>query len=142
MTIAVKVALLFGPYANDRWEATIELDSDSTLDDLHAFIQATLDFDDDHLYEFFIARTENSRDRLVFDDENAGIYDNTVSSLFPLPEKKKLYYLFDYGDNWLFRITKVKRIEDDTGRAASSPRLASESGTRPHQYPSPNGGDA
>ena len=136
MVLTLKATLLHGPYAIDKWEGVIEVDSESLLEDLHAFIQHTLKFDDDHLYEFFIARTENSRERLTFDDENGGLYDTSISSLYPLPDRKHLYYLFDYGDHWLFRITRTTKAAKEPEANVEYPRLIHESGTPPPQYPS------
>lgn len=68
------VELLFGAYANDDWEGEIEIEPSSTLEDLHFTIIKAVDFDNDHLYEFYISRTERSRDRLRFDEENGEIY--------------------------------------------------------------------
>ena len=70
MIFTLKVTLLHGWNSPDKWEATLEIDSMSPLDELHFAIQDVLEFDDDHLYEFFIARTAYSRDRRSFDDEN------------------------------------------------------------------------
>jgi Plasmid pRiA4b ORF-3-like protein len=134
--LTLKATLIHGPYAIDKWEAVFEIESDALLEGVHAFIQDTLDFDDDHLYEFFIARTENSRERLTFDDENGGLYDTSIESLYPLPERKHLYYLFDYGDHWLFKITNTAKTALESIRDVEYPRLIRESGTRPPQYPS------
>lgn len=136
MILTLKTTLIRGPYAIDKWEAVFEIPADALLEDLHAFIQDTLAFDDDHLYEFFIARTENSRERLRFDDENGGLYDTSIESLYPLPDRKHLYYLFDYGDHWLFKITKATRTAREPIPDVEYPRLVRESGTRPTQYPS------
>ncbi|HEX9718234.1 MAG TPA: hypothetical protein VGA59_00755, partial [Ramlibacter sp.] len=132
----IKATLIHGPYATDKWQGVFEIESESLLEDIHALIQSTLNFDDDHLYEFFIARTESSRARLSFDDENGGLYDTSIDSLFPLPDKKNLYYLFDYGDHWLFKITKATKTAREPSRDEEYPRLIHESGTRPPQYPS------
>ena len=40
--------------AEEGWEATIEIESSSTLEDLHFAIQSAVGFDNDHLYEFYI----------------------------------------------------------------------------------------
>ena len=58
----------------------------------------------DHLYGFYIARTERSRNRIGFDDDNGGIYDVTLEPLYPLDKGKTIFYLFDYGDKWIFTI--------------------------------------
>ena len=114
MILALKVILLSGAYATSKWEGVIEIDSSSLLEDLHLAIQSTLNFDNDHLYEFFIARTQKSRERISFDDENGAFYERTIESLYPLPEKQHLYYLFDYGDYWIFRIAKTKTVKNES----------------------------
>jgi hypothetical protein len=136
VVLTLKTTLIYGAYAIDNWEAVFEIHADALLEELHTFIQDTLAFDDDHLYEFFIARTENARERLTFDDENGGLYDTRIEILFPLPEKKHLYYLFDYGDHWLFKITKATKTALEPIPDIEYPRLLRETGTRPSQYPS------
>lgn len=136
--ITLKVSLLSGAYANGPWEAEIEIESSAPLEDLHFGIQDALEFDDDHLYEFFISRTETSRNRVRFDDEDASLYETTIGSLYPLPERRNLYYLFDYGDDWLFRVANVNKSESVADSRATYPRVVRESGTKPTQYPEIN----
>ena len=135
MIIVIKVKLLVGTDTNRIWEGMIEIQSSSTLEDFHSAIQNALSFDNDHLYEFFIARNERSRERVSFDDENGELYNTTIGSLFPLPHGRHLYYLFDYGDNWLFKITKTKNNPKATEAHVTYPRLIHETGDRPEQYP-------
>ena len=141
MIISLKVTLLSGAYATSKWECVIEIDSESSIEDLHLAIQSTLNFDNDHLYEFFTAKTERSRQRVAFDDENGGLYERTIESLYPLPKGHHLYYLFDYGDDWLFSISKAKVVAAKAVAVKPEidpvfPRLIFESGERPEQYPS------
>ena len=135
MIIILKVKLLVGTDTNRKWEGVIEIQTSSMLEDFHFAIQNALGFDNDHLYEFFIARTERSRERLSFDDENGELCNTTIGSLYPLPVGQHLYYLFDYGDNWLFKITKSKKIPQNTDTLVTYPRLIHETGERPEQYP-------
>jgi hypothetical protein len=74
----LKVELLFGAYAEEVWEGTIEIDSLSTLEDLHFALQDILNFDNDHMYEFYVSRTERSRDPIRYDDENELVYSVTL----------------------------------------------------------------
>ena len=67
MIWTLQIKLLSGRWANKDWAATIALDASSTLDDLHHIIQQAVDFDNDHLYGFFVARTPWSRDRVRYD---------------------------------------------------------------------------
>jgi hypothetical protein len=136
MTIVFKITLLSGAYATGKWEGVIEIDSSALLDDVHLAIQDALNFDNDHMYEFFTAKTERSRQRITFDDENGEIHERTLESLFPLQKGHRLYYLFDYGDDWSFSIAKAKSSVTGPQGNESLPRLVSESGEKPEQYPS------
>ena len=135
MILTLKVALLSGVHAAGKWEGVIEICSSSLLEDFHLAIQDAVGFDNDHMYEFFIARTERSRERVSFSDEDGDHYDVTVGSLYPLPDRQHLYYLFDYGDYWIFRITRINKAHRETGSHLTYPRLIHETGKRPEQYP-------
>jgi hypothetical protein len=130
-----KIELLFGGYAKDKWQATIEIDSESTLESFHLAIQDAVEFENDHLYEFYISKTERSRDRIRFDDDDGGVYDTTLESIYPLEKGRKLYYMFDYGDSWLFKITKAKSSTQAPKPGINYPRVVSEAGNKPEQYP-------
>jgi hypothetical protein len=84
----LKVELLFGTYAEDNWSGLIEIESSSTLEDLHFAIIDAVNFANDHLYEFYISRTERSRVRLRFSEESGKIYNTTLESLYPLEKGK------------------------------------------------------
>ncbi len=60
-----------------------------------------------HLYEFYIANSQRSREKTRFDDENEKVFNMTVATLYPLQKHKKIFYFFDHGDSWLFRISKT-----------------------------------
>jgi len=132
-----KIELLFGMYAEDEWQAELELDSLSSLEDLHFAIQDAVEFENDHLYEFYIARTETSRDRIRFDDEDGGIYSAAIEDIYPLEKDRKLYYMFDYGDSWLFKVTKTRKSPKEPKRSVKYPRMVKEIGSKPEQYPDP-----
>jgi len=136
MIWVLKIELLFGTYAENEWEANLEIDSTSTLEKLHFSIQGAVKFDNDHLYEFYISRTERSHDRVILDDENGGIYNTTLESLYPLEKRKKLYYMFDYGDHWLFSVTKSRKKAQQAKQGIKYPRIINETGSKPEQYPS------
>ena len=99
MIWTIKVTLLAGMYATSECVRVIEMDSSTGLDDLHLVIQDVVGFDNDHLYQFFIARTPRSRDHIRYDDENGELYSMKLADLFPLPKGRKLFYYFDYGDS-------------------------------------------
>jgi hypothetical protein len=135
MIWTVTIELLFGMYAEESWSTTIELDSLTTLEDFHYIIQDAVEFDNDHMYEFYIARTDRSRDRIHFDDENEKIYDTTLESLYPLEKNRKLFYLFDYGDSWLFKVSKSRKKPHDPEKGKQYPRIVEVKGKAPEQYP-------
>lgn len=135
MIWTLNVKLVRGLYAKGPWAGSIALDSTSTLEDLHYAIQRAVDFDADHLYEFFLARTERSLDRTRFDDEDDALFTRTIESLFPLPKDRRLYYLFDYGDSWVFQIARARNQPFEADPGVEYPRLVSEKGARPDQYP-------
>ncbi len=143
MIFTLKVTLLGGMYAESECIRTLEIDSSSTLENLHLTILHAVGFDNDHLYEFYISRTEHSRDRRRFsnfegyveeEDENSN--DTTLESLFPLDKGKNLYYLFDFGDSWRFRITKNRKKPTEPVKGVRYPQIVKSTGDDPEQYPS------
>ena len=116
------------PYdeSDPPWSRVVELNEDFTLRQLHKYIQKIVDFDDDHLYEFFIGKTLRNKSSSV--PKNAKLND-----IYPLTGCK-LYYLFDFGDSWLFQIKKSrKKLEED--KKVKYPRLLKSIGINPEQYP-------
>ena len=116
------------------WSCDIAIDDSSTFEDLHYAIQAAVDFDDDHLYEFFIANTERSRNRSTitsYEDADSVTLDTAI----PIQRGKKLFYLFDYGDNWIFRILPSRKMALALETGTLYPKLLSEKGEKPLQYP-------
>ena len=113
MIITLKLESAFGSFdkASEDWYRMIEIDSSADLETLHLCIQDAVKFDNDHLYEFFIANSVRSSEKRRFDNENQGLWEYSVGDLFPLPKHKKLFYLFDYGDSWYFRITRTRKKE-------------------------------
>ena len=83
MIWTLKVTLVSGIYSTGQCVRVIEIESSATLEDLHLVIQQAVDFDDDHLYEFYYARTARSRERVRFDDENGELFSRTLDTLFP-----------------------------------------------------------
>jgi hypothetical protein len=135
MILTLKIKLVSGLYADDGWEGTLEIDERATLLDLHYAIQHAVRFDNDHMFEFYVARTLRSHPRVVYDDEN-GLLDKTkIGSLFPLPTKRSLFYLFDYGDHWVFKVGKSRLPPNPPKPRVEYPRLIHSEGKRPVQYP-------
>ena len=136
MITTLKVTLVRGLYCKDDWTANIELDEASTLAELHDAIQMAVGFDNDHSFSFFLSRTDRSRTRQYFHDDDDSVDSKTVKSMFPLPDKQSLYYLFDWGDEWVFKISKTRKSLQQASPGVTYPRVESESGIKPDQYPS------
>ena len=131
MIVTLKITLL----RNIDWSTNIELEESATLEDLHHAVQHAVHFDNDHLYCFYMSRTDSSRSREYFDDENGLIFTKTLKDLFPLPPKQSMFYLFDWGDEWIFKISPSRKRPHEPVSRKRYPRVESESGTRPVQYP-------
>ncbi len=136
MITTLKVTLVRGLYCEEDWTANIELDEASTLAELHDAIQMAVGFDNDHSFSFFLSRTDRSRTREYFNDDDESIDTKTVKDMFPLPEKQSWFYLFDWGDEWVFKISKARKSLQPALPRVKYPRVESESGIKPVQYPS------
>jgi len=133
----LQIKLLEGAWADGDWQATVALDEATTLEDLHGLIQRVVGFDNDHLYSFFVARTPRSWDRVVYDEEEeANVpWEVPLNSLFPLAKHRKLFYLFDYGDNWVFQVSRTRHKPYEAEPGAEYPKVIAEQGDKPVQYP-------
>ncbi len=108
------------------WLRTIEISENFSLLQLHKHIQKLVDFDDDHLYEFYIGK--NPRNKVCTLPKRT-----KLNEIYPMTGAK-LYYLFDFGDCWLFEIKKSKKKRYMISEI-TLPRLIESSGENPEQYP-------
>ena len=86
----------------------IEMKGNQTLHDLHSAIFNAFDFEEMHLYSFFMSGKSwdneseyclpNPEMRSAKSSKNAKVQD------LELKPKQKFLYLFDYGDEWEFEI--------------------------------------
>ena len=103
------------PLTRSECVRVIEIEPNASLLQLHEAIQEAVDFDNDHLFELFIGRHPGNRAYSVGGEPNwdnfnpVKAYGNVrISSVWPLPPGMKLYYLFDFGDQWIFQINKTR----------------------------------
>ena len=120
----------------------IEIGSKASLLDLHEAIQDAVDFDDDHLFEFYVGRNPNNRAFAVCGEPNwetfnpLKAYGNIkLSTVWPLPKGMNLYYLFDFGDHWLFQVNKTRHKDKEPQPGVVYPRVIEAKGKNPVQYP-------
>jgi hypothetical protein len=119
----------------------IRISAAVTLEDLHLAIQKVFDFDNDHLYAFFLNGITNYKAGNVFSDPRGNVeepeYPAHLVSLgeIGLYPGKELLYLFDFGDNWQFLI-QVLAIENTSEIDSSNIfKLIESTGKAPEQYP-------
>jgi hypothetical protein len=131
----LKIKLLNGMHANNEWECTLEILIDCCLDELHQAIINAIGFDDDHMYEFCIGSSYYSRNALRIACDDDKIDQETIEIVLSNMKGKKLFYMFDYGDSWLFQINKSRKKRFNEIPDTFYPRVVLESGDKPEQYP-------
>jgi hypothetical protein len=113
----------------------IEIAEDQTLEDLHLMIQRAFNWDNDHLYSFFMSGREWDRQTEIgspWSDSTQHTHQVTLDSL-DLKVRQKFLYLFDYGDNHEFDV-RVLKINPSASKG-KYPRLVAQEGEAPPQYP-------
>ncbi len=117
------------PYSEEEdepWFRIIEVKESFNLKQLHHYIQEITEFDDDHLYEFYIGKNPRNK-------ANAVPKNTKLNEIYPMTGYK-LYYLFDFGDSWLFQIKKSRK-KLQASKQLNYPRLVESMGANPEQYP-------
>ncbi|BBD63099.1 hypothetical protein NIES2109_59490 (plasmid) [Nostoc sp. HK-01] len=115
----------------------IAIPHDYSLYDLSSIILESVNFDDDHLHEFSyksrygytVTVNHPATEEQPFSDEFL-IEDLSLS----LKVGHTIDYLFDYGDNWRFKV-QLESIEPDNIEI-KEPTILSFHGKAPEQYPS------
>lgn len=140
-----KVALFY----EKRIFRQIDMLGSQTLEDFHNVIFRAFDRFDEHLYSFYITQEAMKNIRKIvnskeyslpdeFDDnpffpgkEKGNVTKTKIASL-GLKEKEKLYYLFDFGDEWWHEITLLStyNTKDETG----FPKITKKASDSPDQY--------
>ncbi len=111
----------------------IKLSFKHTLEDLHDSIQKAFDFDDDHLYSFFMDGKRYSRHAFHSPMCNQGPYVNeSIIGELELFIKQKFLYFFDYGDSWEFEVQLLEIDEDEI--PPRKPQIIETKGEAPAQY--------
>ena len=119
---------------------TISARGDLTLVDLHYALQAAFDWDDDHLYSFWLddfwAPGAERYTHPCPVSQRPAPGANPRSAQIRLDELRlaagqRLTYVFDFGAEWRVQLD-LRAVVDDDGSA--SPRLLRSTGTAPPQY--------
>ena len=138
------IKCVWGAYLNESFLRAVEVSSDMTLGDLHFLIQNLTGFDNDHLSTFYTANMLRGKKVLLTETgeweeghdaiDGGSIWDIPLHDVFPLPKHKKLYYWFDFRDDWKFEIRK-KGKDGTHVSGVNYPRVIQEEGPKPEQYP-------
>jgi hypothetical protein len=119
----------------------IEIASTSKLYDLAKAIARGFDFDFDHAFGFYSKLTGNIYDsptkyELFADMGESGarsVKRTGIGEAFPAVGGQ-MTFLFDYGDEWLFRVKATGLGKKERG--VKYPRVLKSLGDAPEQYPS------
>jgi hypothetical protein len=111
----------------------IRLSFKHTLEDLHLAIQKAFDFDNDHLYSFFMDGNKRSKHAYNSPWSSYEPFTNEgVIGDLELYEGQKILYLFDYGDEWEFDVRLLKINTDEP--QPKEPEIIETKGDAPQQY--------
>ena len=133
----LRIELIDGRFANSEWARVIEVSPEIDFVDLHYIIQDAIKFDNDHMHEFHLGTSPYNR-KVVFgepdgwSDYEYRSVDTKLKEIYPLG-KLKLFYHFDFGDDWLFQIKKERKVKQTEPRK-KYPRIIEKIGRNPPQY--------
>ena len=134
MIYTLSIECVCGPNLIEPFERTVEVPSNSTLGDLHWLILDLVEFDDDdHLTGFYGARTWEGPKAWLLDDSEETPWEMALEEIYPLPARRHLYFLYDFGDSWIFEIRKGKDKTEEEG--VEYPCLIKSIGPPPDEYP-------
>jgi len=123
---------------------TVEVEGKHTLFELHLDIQYAFDWDNDHMFSFFLGGKLYDRENEYSGDPlgghiTAGLNVPTKPAAktqlrdLRLTENSTFLYLFDYGDKLIHEIM-VLQIRDKNDGDKEFPAIVGEAGTPPPQY--------
>lgn len=118
---------------------TVKLSHTHSLYDLHLAIEDAFEFDEEHLYAFYLDAGELKRRRgrygiycSEFEDEDFHVEDAVIGICGFYPGQSMIY-LFDFGDRILFDVTLLKIGADEP--LPHSPQLVEQKGELPEPDP-------
>ncbi len=132
------------PAATEVWRE-IDVAANQTLADLGNAIPLAFDFDDPHLWSFFLSGKawDRTTEYALHSEANllGGARPRAASRIeireVPFPGAtgtKEFLFLFDYGDEWHFGV-KLMRTSEVVAPGVTYPRVVARAGEAPPQYP-------
>ncbi|MFC1834600.1 hypothetical protein ACFL2Q_07685 [Thermodesulfobacteriota bacterium] len=139
MILTLTVECVRGRFLEDQCIRLIEIDENACLYDLSRVILNAVGFEQDHLFQFYTANSASPwahkqwlSEKEEWEEREDDFFQITLSSIYPLG-RKKLYYIFDFGDQWTFEIRKKGPKKPESG--VKYPRVVQTIGPNPEQYP-------
>lgn len=128
-----KGVFIFKVYLRACWRR-IAISSDATLEDFADSIRESVDFDNDHL-DVFMYENQYGRSIEVHHPYSSATPNTDLVEIgsLPLTIGASMKYIFDFGDNWEFKI-ELEDIQSDDTRINYAEILESH-GKSPEQYP-------
>jgi len=121
-----------------------DIDGSDTLENLALAVLAAYKFDCDHCYGFYSKlkgnRSKSDEIYELFADQEEGSYNENAKGVQEtiieevFSPKKRMLFLFDYGDNWEFLLTCNGIVKPEPG--VQYPHTRGGKGEAPEQYPS------
>jgi hypothetical protein len=100
-------------------------------------IQDIVGFDDDHMYTFYVDRNWRQREAELAEPAapigGSDYEDILLNQVCPLENGCRLYYWFDFGDDWIFEI-RLRGGTKARNARAKYPRVIEKCGRNPSQY--------
>ena len=138
MIMTLKIDCVFSCRPFDTCVRLVETDEDASLLDLHNIVQDAVDFGRDHPFEFFIANgpLPTARRKWITMaeewEEKVAVFSSTkLKDVHPVG-RKRLYYIFDAGDQWTFDIRRLRGTKEPE-EGATYPRVIEAVGPNPKQ---------
>ena len=111
----------------------IQIPSDFSLGILHSTIIEAFNFEDDHLYAFFMDNILWSEEKAFWSPyaESSPSADAVKLSSFHFKKRDSFLYLFDFGDEWVFDVSFIEEVIDESQEVL----ILESHGKSPEQYP-------
>ena len=112
----LSITAVSGAHLAAYYRFALALQAESTLDELEACILDVLDFDSDHLSQFYVANSAHGKrvwsTDLGYQGEDVTASTTRLCDIYPLGRHKKLYYRYDLGRIGISRLSgKARRQE-------------------------------
>jgi hypothetical protein len=124
-------------YPGEKFQRVVEVPCDMPLSTLHGLVKQLTGFSDEKIHDFYVASSIRGK-KLWFKrngqwhSEGELSFTSSIDQVFLCKTKRKLYYSFEFGDNWIFEIGRKGDIVVPTADC-DYPRVVHSRGMRPLQ---------